>query len=172
MILEELVTDPDRRSYAAQPEMDPLTESGALQEAQLLDVRVQALTSTVALLFDLRTALQLRTGNTALLVAHAVREFEWSAEPRSSSRTAWNVVASEPTSVERLFRLQLSFVPDALLRLVAASAEFYVGDVIGLDERPPNYVSDDDAMIRSGLAGWTSLFVPVHAVFLDPAPPG
>lgn len=171
MIIEDLLTYVDRRGFAAQPEMDPLTESGALQEAQLLDVRVHALTMSAALLFDLRTALQLQMGNTGLLIAHSVREFEWSAEPRVTPRTAWNVVGSEPYSAERLFCLQLSFVPDARLRIVAASAEFYVGDVLNLGERPPDYVTDDDSVIRTGVASWTSLFVPLHAAFLDPAPP-
>ena len=30
--LEDLFTDADRRRFAAQPEMDPLTEASALQE--------------------------------------------------------------------------------------------------------------------------------------------
>ncbi len=42
--IEELLRpDPELRRFAAKPEMDPLTEEGALQEAQLLDVRFDAL---------------------------------------------------------------------------------------------------------------------------------
>jgi hypothetical protein len=75
MKIEDLFTDADRRRLTAQPEMDPLTEASALQEAQLLDVRVHALSSTVGLLFDLRTALQFMEGNTALLIARLPVEF-------------------------------------------------------------------------------------------------
>ena len=50
------------------------------------------------------------------------------------------------------------------------SAEFFVRNVPGCDEAPPNYTEADDATIRAGLPSWTSTFEPVHAVFLDPAP--
>lgn len=170
MIIEDLLTAPGRREFAAQPEMDPLSEPGALQEAQLLDVRVHALTASVALLFDLRVALQLRMGNTALLVAHGVTNFTWDCMPRETRRTAWMVVGSEPRIAEKDFALELFFVPDADLSLQATSAEFYVGDVVALAQAPPDYGTDDDATIRAQLADWASPFAPLHAVFLDPAP--
>ena len=51
MRIEQLLLDP-RREHAAIPEADALTESDALQEVQLLDVRLDALRSTAWLLFD------------------------------------------------------------------------------------------------------------------------
>ncbi|MFJ2646194.1 hypothetical protein ACIO1C_05625 [Streptomyces sp. NPDC087420] len=57
-------------------EVDPLREVDALQEAQLLDSRVCHLTSTAALLFELRTSLQFEVGNSALLVVRGLRSFE------------------------------------------------------------------------------------------------
>src|SRR6266567_2002896 len=53
LIVEELLSDPALRRFASQPEMDPLTQEDALQEAQLLDVRLSALRLTVGLLFEL-----------------------------------------------------------------------------------------------------------------------
>lgn len=95
--IEELLSlDARLRRFAAQPEMDPLTENDALQEAQLLDVRVDALRSTVGLLFELRVALQLREANTGALVAHGVRKISWSSSPRPTPRTAWNVMSPTP----------------------------------------------------------------------------
>ncbi|MGZ4617124.1 MAG: hypothetical protein ACXV5Q_00850 [Frankiaceae bacterium] len=167
---ELLWPNPDLRHFAAKPEMDPLTEEDALQEAQLLDVRFDALRSTVALLFELRTALQLREANTGVLVAYGVRELSWTAEPRSTSRTAWAVGGSIPRNEDRLFGLTLGMWPGAQLELRAESAAFFAGDVPGLDEAPPDYGIDDEATVRTQLAGWHSEFVPVHAVFLDPAP--
>jgi hypothetical protein len=90
------------RRFAAQPEMDPLTEDDALQDAQPLDVRIDALNSTVGVLFELRVALQLREANTGVLVAHGVQNICWSASPRSAARTAWNVIASTPRCADRL----------------------------------------------------------------------
>src|SRR5689334_16205190 len=122
IIVEELLSAaPEWRRFASQPEMDPLTEEHALQEAQLLDVRIDTLRSTVGLLFELRLALQLREATTGILVAHGVREFSWSASPRSTTRTAWNIVASTPRCEGRLFRLSLQTSPRGRLELSAAS---------------------------------------------------
>jgi hypothetical protein len=160
---------PALRRFASQPEADPLTENGALQEAQLLDVRFDALRGTVGLLFELRLALQLREGNTGVLIARGVRQLSWAAEQRSTLRTAWTVGGSIPRNEDRLFSLELGLWPNAQLALVAESAAFFAGDVPGLD-RIPDYADDDEVTVRSQLAGWHSEFVPVHAVFLDPAP--
>lgn len=165
-----LSVDPELRCYAALPEMDPLTELDALQEAQLLEVRFDTLRSTVGLLLELRAALQLREANTGVLVGYGVREISWSAQSRSTSMTAWNIIASVPRCEDRLFKLSLRMLPQAELELSAASAAFYVGDVPGLEGPPPDYVGDNEATIRARLAGWHSAFTPVHAAFLDPAP--
>lgn len=168
--IEELLSlDARLRRFAAQPEMDPLTEDHALQEAQLLDVRFDVLHSTVGLLFELRVALQLREANTGVLVAHGVRKISWSASPRPTARTAWNVISSTPRCSDRLFELKLRCWPDGELELSAESAAFFVGDVAGIGEVPPDY-GGDESTIQAGLAGWHSTFTPVHAVFLDPAP--
>lgn len=166
MLFEELLTRRLGGSIGGAPEIDALAEPDALQEAQLLDVRVCALTSTVALLFDLRMALQLRESNTAVVVARGLREISWSTEPRATTRTAWNVVSSEPTGADQ-FTLSLAFVPRARLSLVSERADFYVGDVPGLDPTPPDYGLNDEAQIKAGLAAWTSRFEPVQATFLD-----
>jgi hypothetical protein len=164
---ELLRPDPYLRHVAAKPEMDPLTEEDVLQEAQLLDVRFDTLRSTVGLLFELRTALQLREANTGVLIARGVRQLFWTAEPRSTSRTAWAVGGSIPRIEDRLFGLTLGMWPGAQLELRAESAAFFVGDVPGLDEAPPNYGAYDEATVHTQLAGWHSDFTPVHAIFLD-----
>jgi hypothetical protein len=172
--VEDLLQPDERwRDYASQPEMDPLTEDGALQEAQLLDVRIDALRSTVGLLFELRTALQLREANTGVLVARGLRELAWSAGQRSTPRTAWTVGGSVTSNADRLFSMTIGMwpTPGAQLRIVAERAAFFTGDVPGL-ERIPNYGTDDESAIQANVAGWSSRFSPVHAVFLDSAPAG
>lgn len=155
------------RVYGAQPEMDPLTEVNALQEAQLLGVRFDALALTVGLLFELRLALQLREANTGVLTASGVRELSWSGPSRADDLTAWSIGASTPRAEGGVFSLTLGMwpAPGAQLIVVAESAAFFTGDVVGLDEIPPDY----SAGVRDGLAGWDSDFIPVHAVFLDPS---
>ena len=169
MLIEEILTG-TRREFAVSQEIDPLRQSDALQEVQLLAARVDAISSVAGLLFELRTAMHLAEGNVALLVARGVREFSWSADARSTDRTAWNVVGSEPESVDGLFVFELDLVPNAGLRLVAESAEFYSGNVEGLPEQLPDYVTDDDETIRSNLPGWRSSFSPIWATFIDRVP--
>jgi hypothetical protein len=50
---------------------------------------------------------------------------------------------------------------------MGSGAEFYVGDVPGGDEAPPDFTSATDDEIRVGLAQWSSSFAPIRASFLD-----
>jgi hypothetical protein len=59
MVVEDLLSGPPSSLVLAGPAKDPLREDDALQEAQLLDVRIAVATSAVGLLFEMRTALQL-----------------------------------------------------------------------------------------------------------------
>lgn len=168
--IEQLLTeDSELRQFAAQPEMDPLTEADALQEAQLIAVRFDALTMTASLLFELRVALQMREANTGVLIARGVSKFIWSAAPRDRRYTAWNVIESLPQPVNGLFTVGLRLWPQGQLNLTSESATFFSGDVSCL-ECIPDYGTDDDATIQRNIANWESPFKPVYAVFLDPAP--
>lgn len=165
MRIEDLVRRSAQDSIESAP-IDPLREEDALQEAQLLDVRLEALSSTICLLFELRTAMNLMDGNTAVLVGRGLRKFEWSAEARETDKTAWNVVGSEPRRADGLFVFRLSFLPVASMWLAIESAEFYVGDVPGLLEQLPDYVEDGDATIRRNLPNWGSSFEPIWSTIL------
>ena len=171
MVLEDLLRFPASHGQNAYPESNPIAEENALQEAQLLDLRFDALHSSAGLLFELRTAIQLQAANTGVLVANKLSEITWSAEERSTERTAWNVIGSAPSCVDGRFTLNLLMYPSARLRLIAKSAAFSVVDVLGLGDAPPDY-SGDDERIRNGLATWNSYFEPVQMVFCDPEHPG
>ncbi len=173
MIIEELFTDPTRRDYAAMPEMDPLTEEGALQEADLVAVKLDVMTASAGLLFDLRNALQLRLGNAALLIARGVDRFEWDVQDaRDLPFVAHIVTGSTPAIAGCRFELTLGFVPDAGLSLRARGAEFFVGAVPDLGEAPPDFLEGSADLIRAEMPGWASVFVPGYATFLDPISAG
>jgi hypothetical protein len=124
------------------------------------------LRATTALLFELRMALQIEGGNTGVLIARGVQDLRWTAPPRSTARTAWNVLGSSLVSRDDPARLDLQMWPQAELSLQASSAVFIVGNVPGLGEIPPDYVSDDEATIRVGLADWHSHFEQVRSMSL------
>ena len=168
-----LLSDPGLRTYASMPEMDPLTEDDALQEAQLLDIRFDAKSGVLGLLFELRTALQLQEANTGVLIATGVRELAWFGPRRDTTVTAWSIGSSAPRPKDRLFVLSLVMWPHpgAQLTLTAESAAFFIGNVPGLPEAPPDYTRLDRHEVSAEIAGWNSPFEPVSAVFMDAAPP-
>ena len=156
MKIDDLMSlDPELRRYASMPEMDPLTEEDALQEAQVADVRFDALTRVVGIIFELRQALQLREANTGVLIAHGVRELSWSGSKRDEGLSAWPIGSSVPRTTGRLFSLSLGMwpAPGAELSLTAESASFFVGDVPGLADTPPDYTCGDRDLFAFQLAG-------------------
>lgn len=173
-IIEDLLLpNPRWRDGLSLPGMDPLTENGSLQEAQLLEVRFDAVRSTAGLLFDLRGALQLREANTGVLILRGVQTLSWLAGPRETGRTAWTVGGSTVTGTDRLFVLEVGLwpVPGALLTVSAEVATFLAGDVPGLD-RIADYTDDDEPTLRGQTASWQSEFEPVCVSVYPPAPPG
>lgn len=165
MKLQELLTARTRRDFTV-PAMDPLREDDALQEAQVLDVRVISALGVVGVLFELRTALQLRGSHAGLLVARGVRELTWSAPTRDTPLTAWAVGSSRPV-LGRDFELTLSMWPSpgAQLVLRAESAEFLMGNIAGLESTPPNYSSSLEKVLRQ-LPDWQSDFAVQNRSFV------
>lgn len=165
MIIEDLLNSPERRSLAAMPEADALVEPDALLEAALLDIKMDATTSSVWLLFDCRGAIQLEMGNTAVVVIRGVTGFQWRTEPRAQ-RTWRAIMGWQPATSEDGFSCTADLTSGSSLQVSGSGAEFYVGDIPGGDDPPPDFTSATDAEIRAGLASWASEFEVVHASFV------
>lgn len=82
MRIEDLLIWPGRKSLGGQPESDALREEDALLEAALVDVRIDAINSTAWLLFDLKGAINLEIGNTAVVAVHGVTDLQWESDPK------------------------------------------------------------------------------------------
>jgi hypothetical protein len=93
MTVEELLSSA-LRLLSRMPEMDTLREADALQEAQLIDLRVSALRSTAGLLFEFRTSLQFDEGNAALLIVRDLRDLRWCRDRIFAPLTALTVISS------------------------------------------------------------------------------
>ncbi len=172
MSINDLLNSSTRRDNAAMPESDALVEIDALQEADLVDVRFDVSGSSLAMLFDLRSALQFRLANTAVLVIREVEELHWaSSEPKGPRRVAHYVIGSKPDVEANRFTLELVCLRGWRLSVVASSAEFFVGDIPGLSEAPPNFVEDDEQTIAEAMPAWDSIFEPRWATFVDPIEP-
>ena len=166
MIIEDLLSWSQRRTLAAAPESDALVEPDALLEAALVDVRLDATVSSVWLLFDCRGAVHLQAGNTAVVVVRGVTSLLWHVDS-GPGRTWHAVMGWRPSLVAGVFSCDVELAPEARLQVSGTAAEFFVGDIPGGDDPPPNFVSATDEEIRAGMAHWTSEFEVVHASFAD-----
>ena len=148
------------------PEMDPLTEDGALREGQVQDIRVEALTSIVAVLIDMRLALHIEGANTAVLVVHGVRDFTWrTSRWKPGSMLAWNIADSVVEERNDGLFMDLDMIPNGQLTLTGHSAAFYAGDIAGGWEAPPDYGEIGTDRTHPGLAQWSSPLDLRHATF-------
>lgn len=171
-IKDLMLPDPRLRGSGSVPDADPLTEEDALQEAQLLDLRFDTKAGVAGLLFELRVALQLRSANTGVMILSGMRELAWSAASRETALTAWSIGSSAPWANNRLFGLRLDMSPGsgARLSLTAQSAAFFLGNVPGLAQAPPDYGELDRARVDAELAGWESPFELISASFSEQPP--
>ncbi|MFE2056313.1 hypothetical protein ACFQ6U_29675 [Streptomyces sp. NPDC056465] len=133
-------------------EPDPLREPDALAEAQLLDCRASPLTSTIALLFELRPAPRFDEGTTALLVVGGLRSCRWSAGTAPVPPAAMTVVSGVPGRLDELVRAEFSFLPDARLEVVGERAWFYVLEVEDAGDAPRTPARE----VRGDLPPWGS----------------
>lgn len=155
MNITELLTSPRRWGHLEPVAMDALTEADTLIEAALLELTLNAATGDAWLLLDCRGAFQIPSGNVAVVVVLDVSELRWTNAPRRG--WTWQTVMSwEPRTHPAGLALSVGLVPDAELHVVGSGGEFYVGNIPGGDDPPPDFTSASDEEIRRGLASWSS----------------
>ena len=138
-------------------EYDPLVESDALLESQLLDVRVHVLTGSAAALFEMRTSLQFDRGNAGVLVLRGASSASWNLGGVRPGVIAYTVMQSRPFVEDGLFHFEVRLHPKSRVLLSGAAAEFYLVDVDGIGETPPDY-AQDVSVIGRGVPSWKSSY--------------
>ena len=154
--VEDLFTGAADGASADPIDWDPMQESDALQEVGLLDCRMCPLTGRAGLLLDMRTALQYRTGNAALLVVRGLHSFQWSEEPFERTLTAFTIMSSAPATSRRLWQMRIGLFPDGELSVSGKAADFHLLDVDGTLEAPPDYSERTLNEVRKDLPWWGS----------------
>ncbi len=169
-IRDLLLIDPELAAEVSTIPSDanPFKEEAALQEAQLLDFRFDALAGVAGLIFELRQSLQLWESNTGVLVADRVSAFAWSGPKREPGVMALPIVSSGFSVREGTFKLSLDvwLKQGAELSLTAGNAAFYTGNVPGLTEAPPDYTENDRSTLIGQIPAWGSLFEPTGVSWL------
>ncbi|TRV71557.1 hypothetical protein FKN01_31580 [Streptomyces sp. 130] len=154
--IEELFLDNTDGVVGDPIDWDPLREPDALQEVGLLDCRICPLTGRAGLLLDMRTALQYRAGNAALLVVRGLQAFRWHEEALERGLLNFAVMSSAPSTVKKTWQMDIGLFPDGELRVAGTAAEFYLVDVNGIPEAPPDYQRRGLREVRDDLSWWDS----------------
>ncbi|MFW5418520.1 hypothetical protein J0910_18065 [Nocardiopsis sp. CNT-189] len=134
-----------------------MREADALQQARLPDCRVHPLTSTAALLFEMRTSLRFDDGNAALLVVRGLRSFDRSTPAAARPLLALTVLAGTPGRTGGSFPMEFGPYPDAKLTVAGDLAEFYVLDAEGTGDVPPDHPDMEPVRVQHALPSWPSM---------------
>lgn len=164
MDLEEFLRSDDRLSVERRPEADALREVDAHAESALVDLRASFVESSVWVLLDCRGSLHVSEANTAAVVLRGVTHVSWEL-PRTGT-FAWQTVGDwRVGEVDGGVELFVGLLAGGEVTVRAAGAEYFVGDVPGGDEPPPDFTTASPAEVHAGMAGWSSEFRPVAASF-------
>ncbi|GLW91988.1 hypothetical protein [Actinokineospora globicatena] len=151
-----------------------LLEEDSLQEVELVDVWVDTTWASVALLVDLRGALQLDEGNVGVVLLSGIRDLNWRFPGEQ-----WVPMAR--TIIDSSFEVGTSITASVgmtagggTIGLRARRCSIWTGDIPGMSEAPPNYVEDPRDAVDRETPAWDSEFVPlrwaVAVALTDPAP--
>ncbi|MFE5513014.1 hypothetical protein ACFQ9J_20970 [Streptomyces sp. NPDC056529] len=157
ILIEDLFTETATAAPANPIDWDPLREADALQEVGLLDCRVCPLTGRAGLLLDMRTALQYRTGNAAVLVVSGLSSFQYSEESLERDLLPFAIMSSTPLPTRRQWQMRLSLFPDGELSMTGARADFHLLEAEGLPPAPPDYTGRHLNDVKPELPWWNSL---------------
>jgi hypothetical protein len=168
VIIERFLTPPQRLIHLPMPDCDALTEVDALQEAEIIDARFSLDDGSLGLLLDLRVALQIMTGNVAVLVLWGVSEAHFQHVQPAWPHHGHVVMSSKPSAADGLLTLEIGCLDGWRMRASAEAADFLVGDIPGLPEVPPDRNEASAEEITAGTPRWESEFVPEWGTFIQP----
>jgi hypothetical protein len=173
--------------------LNPLTEQGALNEAEFIDMRLSPQRSRVGAIFDIRWC-DFETSNTALVVLTGVRKVAWANDANRqrlwySARGYWTPTTSEfppsmtsndedtwakdadcpetaayPSTMPAVKKLPEYVLTFDWLSVSGLAARLYIGRIDGLDGAPPDMTELSDAEIIAGFPQWSSV-IEVHEYY-------
>lgn len=164
MNLEEFLQSVARYAVEAQPDADALRQPDALQESALVDIRMNVVASTAWILLDCRGSLHVTEANTAVVVLRGADQGSWQL-PRAGTFAWQTVIDWKISEVGSGMELSIGLLAGGDVVVRAARGEYFVGDVPGGDDAPPDFTTSTHAQVWAGMAGWSSEFSPRGASF-------
>jgi len=162
--IEEFLLSVERFAVEGQPEADALRQDDALQESALADFRMNFVESTAWILLDCRGSLHVPEANTAVLVLLGAHHASWQLP--GTGTFAWQTIIDWKVSeVSGGIELRIGLLAGGDVVVRAVRGEYFVGDVPGGDDAPPDFTTATHAQVRAGMAAWSSEFSPRGASF-------
>lgn len=156
-----------------EPRHSPLLVEELFEDAELLDVRIDATLSTVGILFEMRPSelkyvLGDKRMNCGALVLRQATQVKWDCD--ASEKTGlctWPVGRSRFHFNAGLFEasLLLGVFRTMTLSLSAMQVEFYAGTVPVLSREIPDYTEHES--VAGLVPDWSMEFIPTNAWYLD-----
>lgn len=154
-------------------EENPFFVEEVFEDAQILDVRIDALRLVVGVLFELRSGtLPMYVGdesiNCGALILRRATDLHWTSDlTAKEGNYAWPVYAVRARHKGGRFELglEMGVIKGMKLNLGALKAEFYAGIVPALAEYVQDYSEHQD--VTGLVGGWDMDFVPVLGWYVD-----
>lgn len=134
-----------------------MRQPDALQESALVDIRLDVVTSTAWILLDCRGSLHVPEANTAVVVLLGADHGSWQL-PRAGTFAWQTVIDWKVSEVDGGIELFIGLLAGGDVVVRAARGEYFVGDVPGGDDAPPDFTTSTHVQVRAGMAGWSSEF--------------
>ncbi|MBL1079598.1 hypothetical protein JK358_34860 [Nocardia sp. 2] len=153
MRIESLLVDANNR-VPAQVQWNPLLVEDLLLEACVLDFRYVPQTSSVGVLLDLRTALQIDEGNTGLLIVENTLKMAISIDKPHGAMVSTIVGSVPDTDTPATYGIEIACMPAAVITIAGQRALFHVGNVDGIGDAQP--MLEGEEFPTEGFQRWES----------------
>ena len=154
-------------------EENPFFVEEVFEDAQILDVRVDALRLVVGVLFELRSGtLPMYVGdesiNCGALILRRATDLRWTSDlTAKEGNYAWPVyrVLTQLEGGRFELGLEMGVIEGMTLNFTALKAEFYAGVIPTLTDGIPDYTEHKN--VTGLVAGWGMDFVPTLGWYVD-----
>jgi hypothetical protein len=148
---------PEEADGFAATEWNPFLGDDILSGAQVLQVRHDALRSSLHIILELRVSEYDWQACAGLISASEVTDCTWSQDFRGNGLMAWTILSSTSNRSKEALTLELSGTPTFSLRLTAGQAAFYSAKIEGMEGfPPPDYTAADAIQVETEIPNWDS----------------
>ena len=137
--------------------VNPLRDPQVLREAYFVHICHDVVHSRVQVILDCRFAAGFTEANTGLLILEGVSDFTWHVDRHGRDGVEYTIGRWSPNlAADGDWSVLVLFERNGELVLKGRRARFFLLDVPGMDDAPPDFGSATAEEVRAGLPDWDS----------------